>query len=1057
MVPKYRGVIIFFFAISLLLIPIPSEALDYGMDQDLGNVDASFWGEDAGDHSGYSVVVAGDVNGDGYDDILVGAYLDDDGGTLAGQTYLILGKGSGWAMDVDLSTSDASFLGEDTHDYSGIAVAGAGDVNGDGYDDILIGASNNDEGGNSAGQTYLILGKESGWTMDTNLSSSDASFLGENARDNSGRSVAGAGDVNGDGYDDILIGAPYSDDGGNFSGQTYLIFGKASGWTMDLNLNASDASFWGEDENDLSGFSIAGAGDVNGDCYDDILIGAYDGDEHGNNRAGQTYLIFGKASGWIMDTNLSASDASFTGEAADDYAGYPAAGVGDVNRDGYDDILIGAMKNGNEAGQTYLILGKASGWNMDTDLSASDASFLGEDTGDWAGNSVSGAGDVNGDGYDDFLIGAPYNDDGGDHAGQTYLVLGKAFEWAMDTDLSGSDASFWGEAEGDASGSSGPSAGDINGDGYDDILIGAHGSDDGGGDAGQTYIIFPDHNSRPTSIMSIKAFSDDEYSHRVTSAEPGDKLYLQLEGNDSDAHRKNIAQVWIKGSSNPDKRFRLRLLETGVDTGKFLGNITITNRTHSRYHWINAKGGGWVEISSRKDPTILINLSIGIRLNPRPTIVYLNEDNNYSLHFNTTGVVPESWTFDTNAFWLFWDEFNNSLVGTPTNLYVGRYWVNLHVEGDIYSDEINFTIIVNNTLPRITTHNILSTQQDKLYHVDYNSTDDKQGNITWHLATNATWLSINTTTGILNGTPTNDDVGVHSVNVSVSDGNGGWDGTDYYLSVNNVNDPPVLYNGNFSPTDCTTASFVTFSISYKDIDGDEPTNISLVIDENWYPMRRNESSSINFRNGVDYYYTLNLTEGIHEFYYFVSDSKETIRFPRIGLLVTPYVLPITGNESEIDTDGDGFNDTYENISGSDPYNSLSTPLDLDGDGWNNTIETQVGTDPLNALSTPPDMDGDGIPDVIDDDRDGDGIANWEDAYPDDGKRWEDDVVIEEEYGIVLWIFLIVFTVVVVGIIMGFLIILGKRRNMGKGHSKEVEQSKEDELGRVKHFENKEDE
>ena len=104
--------------------------------------------------------------------------------------------------------------------------------------------------------------------MDTDLGDSDASFLGEGADDGSGWSVAGVGDINGDGYDDILIGAPGDDDGGsNAAGQTYLIFGNASGWSMDTDLSNADASFWGEDAGDFSGWTVAGAGDVNSDGY----------------------------------------------------------------------------------------------------------------------------------------------------------------------------------------------------------------------------------------------------------------------------------------------------------------------------------------------------------------------------------------------------------------------------------------------------------------------------------------------------------------------------------------------------------------------------------------------------------------------------------------------------------------------------------------------------------------------------------------------------------------------------------------------------------------------
>jgi len=141
-------------------------------------------------------------------------------------------------------------------------VASAGDVNGDGYDDFLIGAYYDGDGrGDGTGQTYLILGNAAaGWGMDFDLSNADASFWGEDAGDNSGLSVASAGDVNGDGYDDFLIGAAYSDDGGDWAGQTYLILGNAAaGWGMDFDLSGADASFWGEDQGDRSGYRVASA------------------------------------------------------------------------------------------------------------------------------------------------------------------------------------------------------------------------------------------------------------------------------------------------------------------------------------------------------------------------------------------------------------------------------------------------------------------------------------------------------------------------------------------------------------------------------------------------------------------------------------------------------------------------------------------------------------------------------------------------------------------------------------------------------------------------------
>ncbi len=484
----------------------------FHMDRSLADSDASFWGEAEADYSGTTVAGAGDVNGDGYEDFLMAAPGNDESGDFAGKTYLFLGKASGWAMDTSLADADASFLGEVELDLSGEGVAGVGDVNRDGYDDFVIGAPNNSDAEYCAGQIYLFFGKPSGWEKDTSLGDADASFTGEAELDLAGWQLSGAGDVNNDGHDDFLIGVSFSAEAGYDAGQAYLILGKSSGWAMGTSLADADASFLGEAEYDYAGSCVADAGDVNADGYDDLLIGSYGNDE-GADGAGQAYLILGKASGWEMDASLSDADASFIGEAAEDKAS-ECSGVGDVNGDGYHDFMIGAHKNdegGDYAGQVYLILGKASGWAMDTSLADANASFIGEAAGDGAGQGVSGVGDVNGDAYDDFIIAAPFNAEGGETAGQTYLILGRASGWAMDTSLADADASFIGEAPGDCSGSVVSGAGDVNGDGYHDIVIGAHTSDEGGDHAGQAYLIFGEAAGPAPGITVGVSTNSDSY------------------------------------------------------------------------------------------------------------------------------------------------------------------------------------------------------------------------------------------------------------------------------------------------------------------------------------------------------------------------------------------------------------------------------------------------------------------------------------------------------------------------------------------------------------------
>jgi len=863
--------IMLFATIIITIDPVTS--VKYGLRENLLKSEASFLGEDSGDYSGRTVAKAGDVNGDGYDDFLISAISDEEGGSLSGQTYLIFGMKNGWSSNLSLSNANASFLGGE-YDSSGRSLSGGGDVNGDGFDDFLIGTSDNDDGGLDAGQVYLILGKSSGWSMDTPLSNADASFIGEAKQDEAGISISCEGDVNGDGYDDIIIGADGNDDGGANAGQTYLILGKASGWSMDTDLSSADASFIGENTYDNSGKCVDSSGDVNGDGYDDILIGAHLNDEKELN-SGQTYLIFGKATGWSMNTPLSNANASFWGEGASDFSGSSVSGAGDVNGDGFDDILIGAYWNsegGQKAGQSYLILGKALNWAMDTPLSSSNASFIGEVAYANSGSSLDIADDVNYDGFDDILIGAYGDNYGGTSCGQTYLILGKSSGWSMDVQLSKANSSFVGENAGDYSGYSISGVGDVNGDRYNDILIGSYRYSKNGTDAGKTYLIFYMKNSAPMIVTKDQVFidEDNEYSiyYSAIDIDPTeDVLNWKFSTNSSWINfnytyyhlygkplNKDVGSWWVNLSVDDgnggldwtnftiivnntnddpfitsqsipdaveDKLYEITLIGEDVDPTNDVLNWSL--KTNSGFIGIdsqtgilsgtpsNADVGVWwvlVNVSDGNGGFNDTNLSLNVQnINDNPVIEPISlgevyEDIEFFYYVVAIDIDPTydelEWKMKTDATFLNIDQDTGNLSGIPANDDVGDWWILINVsDGKMGYDEINFTLTVLNVNddPAILTDSLGDATEDIEYWVnlkayDIDPTDDE---LTWSIYdTNARFLNISSDDGNLSGIPTNYDVGFFWINISVNDGKGGIQNVNLTLSVQNVNDDPVI-------------------------------------------------------------------------------------------------------------------------------------------------------------------------------------------------------------------------------------------------------------------------
>lgn len=439
-----------------------------------------FTGEAASDAAGWAVAMAGDVDADGYDDILVGVSEESSTNDQAGAAYLIRG---GSLASGSLADADVKITGNALWQYFGTSVAGVGDVNADGWDDLLIGTPNYYNDGSDRGGAFLVLGSSSLSSGSINRVV-DAIFTGDNDYDQAGCSVASAGDVNQDGYADMLVGSRYNDDAGASAGAAYLLWGGTA--LSSMSLSEAGLQWTGASNGDLAGAQVAGAGDVDSDGYPDLLV-ASPWQGTGPDMSGTVYLIRGGEA--LTSGSLTDADASFVGEGPYTQVGGSLAGAGDVNGDGYQDIIIGSYYDNEQAayaGAAWLFYGGV-GLTSSRMVEDADLKWLGEAANDVSGQ-VGNVGDINQDGFDDIVIGSSHNDnDGGMDAGKVYLIWGQSS--LAGGVLTDADLFFTGEGPTNYAGNFVAGGGDTNADGHPDLLIGATGSDAGATDAGAIYLV----------------------------------------------------------------------------------------------------------------------------------------------------------------------------------------------------------------------------------------------------------------------------------------------------------------------------------------------------------------------------------------------------------------------------------------------------------------------------------------------------------------------------------------------------------------------------------------
>ena len=318
---------------------------------------------DVGDRNfGISVSGAGDVNGDGFDDLIAGAPGDDNNGNDDSGSARVFSGADGSIL--------YTFDGDSALDVFGESVSGAGDVNGDGFDDLIVGAPGDDNNGSNSGSARVFSGVD-GSVLYT--------LHGDAGGDFFGTSVSDAGDVNGDGVDDLIVGATVSVQ--TIRVEYARVFSGADGSIL--------YTFFGDSLGNFFGSSVSGAGDVNSDGFDDLIVGAPRADNNGLSSG--TARVFSGANGSVL--------YDFDGDSSNNWFGISVSGAGDVNGDGFDDFIVGASR---AAGGGIARVFSGSNGSVLYDFDSNDSSNVPDDF----GVSVSGVGDVNGDGVPDFVVGA---------------------------------------------------------------------------------------------------------------------------------------------------------------------------------------------------------------------------------------------------------------------------------------------------------------------------------------------------------------------------------------------------------------------------------------------------------------------------------------------------------------------------------------------------------------------------------------------------------------------------------------------------------------------------
>jgi hypothetical protein len=885
-----------------------------------------FTGVAGGDLSGNSASSAGDINGDGFDDLMFGAPGADPVGSNAGSVYIVFGQAGGFPAEFDLSTLngtngfriDALVSGDDL----GVSVASAGDVNGDGLDDLVIGASKADPNGNRSGTAYVVYGKSTPFAATLNLTTLDGSngyrFDGAATSDRAGFSVSGLGDVNGDGLADVVIGSTSADDGVTVdTGRSYVIFGSTAAMPAVLTAGSLTGTngliITGPTTGDSAGFSVSSAGDMNGDGIADIRIGAPGSMVGANNSAGKTYVVFGQTSGFPVDFNLSTINGTngfvIEGDAADQDLGFTGSAIGDFNGDGFGDLLIGAPASTDpaSAGNAYVIFGQGAAFPTTVTLASLNGTngfvIQGVDPGEVTGFNVSGVGDVNGDGFDDLLIGVHMADGGGFENGEAYLLFGRSGGFAATLSLASVSGNGGMVINGanvlDHAGRYVSGAGDVNGDGFADLLVAARDADVGvNNDAGETYLIYgrdftgvvteagavtgDTHTGSAARDLIIAGAGDDELVGN------GGFDVLQAGEGDDVLAISDASFVRVAGGN-------------GFDTLRLDGSGTVLDLTALSDHAMT----GIEQIDIRGAGANSLTLDVREVLN-------LSDTTNTLLVLSDTGD-----TVDIGAGWTA--SGTEEIDGKTFDVFTqGQAVIKLFDSSDRTDPVVTVdTLTTSDTTPQLTGTVVdadpATTIEVTVNGIAYPATNNGDG--TWTLVDGTIAPAL--------------AEGTHEVAVTATDtaGNTGSDATADELMVDSIS--PVVTVDALSTSD--TTPLLTGTV----VDADPATTVEVTVNGIAYPATNNGDGTWTLADNT---ITPALTEGLYDVAVSATDSASNV-----GSDVTTDELIIDSTAPVVTVDALTTSDTTPQLTGMivdvDPataievtVNGIAYPATNNGDG-----------------------------------------------------------------------------------------------------------------------------